>query len=209
MCGDKPVIGLAGGIGSGKSTVAGLLGEFGALVIDSDRLNHQLLDTPEVQEILKGWWGEDVVGEDGRADRHRLRKIVADDAGARRRLEALMHPRVARRREAIMTQHADDPRVKAFVWDTPLLYEAGLADRCDVVLFVEADREVRLERAALRRGWSPEDLDRFEKAQWPLDFKRNNADYTVVNNSEIGVLRPQVADAFSRILSGGSFQRKC
>jgi dephospho-CoA kinase len=197
-----------GGIGSGKSTVAGLLSELGALVIDSDRTNHALLDTPEVQRILTSWWGDKVVDAEGRTDRGALRRIVAENAESRQRLEALMHPRIAQARESVMTRHADDPGVKAFVWDTPLLYEAGLADQCDVVIFVEADREVRFERVALRRGWGAEDLDRFEKAQWPLDFKRKRADHTVENNSEIGVLRPQVEDVFSRILSGESIQRR-
>ncbi len=204
----KPVIGLVGGIGSGKSTVAELLAKCGALVIDSDRTNHALLNTSEVQARLVAQWGRQVIDAEGRTDRAALRQIIGQDAQARKHLESIMHPRIAREREAIMARHAEDPGVNAFVWDTPLLYEAGLADQCDVVIFVDADKEIRRERVFRRGGWSEQDWQRLEKAQLSLDFKRDKADYRIENNSDIDVLRTRVDDVFSRILSGESFQRQ-
>jgi dephospho-CoA kinase len=198
----KPTIGLAGGIGSGKSTVASILEELGARVICSDRLNHEELDSPEVLRQLREWWGEHVLTAEGRADRAAIRELVAGDPQARVRLEQLVHPRIAARRRELMEEYTADPAVKAVVWDSPLLFEAGLAGQCDRVIFVEATREVRLARVMQDRGWTPEDLERLEKSQKPLDYKRDRADYRVVNNSDNQGLRRQVSDIFSRILSG-------
>jgi dephospho-CoA kinase len=135
-------------------------------------------------------------------DRTAVRRIISTDRAQRERLEGLVHPGVARRRDALMAVYQRDPGVKAIIWDSPLLYEAGLADQCDGVIFVDADREVRLSRVARDRGWTAEDLVRLEKSQKPLDFKRRRADYRVVNNSDIDVLRERVKDVFSEILSG-------
>jgi len=187
--------------------VAALFGELGAAVIASDRLNHEELDSPEVLDCLRQWWGDAVVTADGHADRDALRGIVSVDSDERKRLERLMHPRIARRRDALMARYRADPDVSAIVWDSPLLYEAGLADQCDCVVFIEADNEIRRKRALQGRSsqskaWTADDLQRFEKSQKPLDLKRNSADYKVVNNSDIDGLRRQVEDVFSRILSG-------
>jgi dephospho-CoA kinase len=196
----KPIIGLTGAIGSGKSTVAGILRDLGAAVIDADRLNHEQLNSPEVLAELRRWWGGQVVGSDGNADRAAIRKIVSDDADQRSRLERLVHPRIAGRRQELMAVYQVDPAVRAIVWDVPLLYEVGLAGQCDCVVFVEADRAVRLDRVR-RRGWTAEDLEKFERSQWPVDTKQDRADYRVANNSDVADLRRQVEDVFSRILA--------
>ncbi len=197
----KPIIGLTGGIGSGKSTVAAILQELGAGVIASDQLNHLELNAPEVLDALRQWWGERVVVE-GRADRDAIRRIVQRDPQARTRLERLVHPRIDRRRRELMKRMEADPAVRVIVWDSPLLYEAGLADQCDCVLFVDADDHVRGTRVREARGWTADDLQRFEDLQKPLDLKRDSADYRVVNNSSLDDLRRQVELVFSRILSG-------
>ena len=198
----KPIIGIAGGIGAGKSTVASILAEWGAGVVDADGLNHQELNSPEVLAALREWWGETVATADGQADREAIRRIVSDDPEALRRLEGLVHPRIARRSEAVIAAYQADPAVRAIVWDVPLLFEAGLAGRCDCVIFVEADREVRLGRLRKSRSWTGQDLERFEKSQGSLDLKRGQADYIVRNNSDRRSLRRQVEEVFSQILSG-------
>jgi dephospho-CoA kinase len=197
----KPIIGLTGGIGSGKSTVAEILRDLGAAVIDADRLNHEELNSPEVLAELRRWWGEQVMGPDGLADRAAIRRIVAANPAQRERLERLVHPRIDRRRRELTSSYQADTAVRAIVYDTPLLHEVGLAKFCSCLVFVEADRPVRLERVR-RRGWSDEDLERFEKSQLPLDTKSGRADYRVVNNSDVADLRRQVRDVFSRILAG-------
>ncbi|MDM8004769.1 MAG: dephospho-CoA kinase [Phycisphaerae bacterium] len=196
----KPIIGLTGGIGSGKSAVAGLLRNLGAGVIDADRLNHEELDSPEVLRQLREWWGMGVAGPDGHADRAAIRRIVGADASQRKRLEDLVHPRIDRRRRELADRYQADPSVRAIVLDAPLLHEVGLAEECDYLIFVDADQVVRSDRVR-KRGWTPEDLERFEKSQLSLDTKRDRADYRVVNNSDIADLRRQVEDVFSRILA--------
>lgn len=200
----KPIIGLAGGIGSGKSTVASIFGELGAGVISSDALNHEELNAPDVLAKLREWWGDEVVDARGAADRDAIRAIVTRDEGSRRRLEQLVHPRIAMRRQSMMARFQADDRIRAIVWDSPLLFESGLAERCSAVVFVESDFQARLDRVARERGWSAEDLGRFEKLQKSLDFKREHADYIVDNNSDIGAVRRQAEGTFSRILSAAS-----
>ena len=198
----KLMIGITGGIGSGKSTVASILEELGAGVITSDRLNHEELNAPEVIETLRRWWGEAVITSDGRANRDAIRTIVGEDPAALKKLEQLVHPRISRRSEELIAAYQADPQCQAIVWDAPLLYEVGLAPKCDVVIFVEADADVRLGRLEQSRSWTQADLERLEKNQKPLDFKRAKADYIIENNSDRVALRLQVRGVFSRILSG-------
>jgi len=135
------------------------------------------------------------------------RDIAADhaDPAERRRLEALIHPIVARARERNMLQVVDSRKSGAqplaFVWDTPLLFEAGLAEACDALVFVDAPREARLERVASSRGWTAEELTRRENSQWPLDKKKNLSDDVINNAAEAEDLRSQVQQVLSRILT--------
>lgn len=196
----KPVIGLAGGIGSGKSMVARILASLGAGVIESDVLAHQELSDPEVIRTLTEWWGDSILGPDGRVDRRRLAARVFKHPEEKARLESLIHPRVARRREKLIQAFGAEDAVCAVVLDSPLLFETGLDQRCDAVVFVEAERSVRAERVRKARGWSAEELDRREKLQAPLDKKRSGADHRIVNNSGEDELRSQVVRWFNRLL---------
>jgi dephospho-CoA kinase len=198
----KPIIGIAGGIGAGKSTVASILAELGAVVVDADRLNHEELNAPEVVSTLRQWWGVRVVKPDGRVDRDVIRGIVRDNPHELRRLEGLVHHRIARRSDAMIEAFLADPGTRAIVWDAPLLFEVGLAERCDCVVYVDAAREVRARRLRQTRSWSDEDLQRMESSQKPLDLKRDRADYIVENNSDRETLRRQIEKVLSQILSG-------
>ena len=197
----KPVIGLSGGIASGKSTVAGLLAELGAAAINYDALVAEELKTAEVIDTSRGWWGERVLTSDGGINREALADIFFEDPSQRRRMERFLYPRLDRTRIKLMREFALDLGVSAVVIDAPLLYEAGLEEHCDVVVFVECPRAVRLRRAADTRGWSEQEFDRREKLQKPLDIKKQSADYTVENNSSADVLRSQVANFFHRLTS--------
>jgi dephospho-CoA kinase len=193
-----PVIGLAGAIGAGKSTVAGILGEAGCLVSDADRLAREVLAESDVVAELVSWWGSGVLDADGRPDRKAIAEIVFADPEARQRLEDLVHPRVHAARAAAFA--SAPPNTPALVIDAPLLFEAGLAEACDAVVFVDAPRKTRIERVA-RRGWDAAELDRREAAQWPLDRKRASADHVLVNDADLASLRTQVLEQLGRILS--------
>ena len=195
----KPVIGLAGGIGAGKSEAARILADLGAGVIDSDALAREELDAPDVVNAIRDTWGDDVLNADGKVDRTRLRRVFAHPV-ERRRLESLIHPRVARRREELQASFEADPSIRAVVLDSPLLFEAGLAPTCDVVLFIEADRATRQRRVEQTRSWSDAELEQREKLQKALDIKKRSADHIVENNSTVEKLSQQLADVFSRLI---------
>jgi dephospho-CoA kinase len=200
-----PIIGIAGGIGSGKSHVARLFGELGCAIIDSDAQVHATYRDPAVLQTLRQWWGDAVVKPDGTINRAEMAKRVFSDPVQRGRLEALIHPLVERARQREMLDvvgavGSGAPPL-AFVWDTPLLFEAGLRDACDAVVFVEAPYEVRLERVGKSRGWGLDELARRENSQWPLDKKKNLSDDVISNGAEAEDLRNQVRQVLSRILT--------
>ncbi len=198
--GRKPIIGLAGGIGAGKSTVARILKSLGAAVIDSDALAHEELSDPGVIETLRSWWGDSICLPGG-LDRKAIAAIVFDCRDELERLEHLLYPRLHRRREELVAGYDSDPGVRAVVLDAPKLYEAGLGEYCDAVIFVEADRATRALRIEADRGWSEEELLRREKLQDPLDSKKARADYVVTNRSNRESLRADVERVFSSVLA--------
>ncbi len=197
----KPIIGISGGIGSGKSFVADLFGEMGCLVIKSDEQVRQAYEDPAIVEQLRQWWGEAVINADGRINRRFIADRIFTDPVERHRLEQLLHPYVAQQREAVMRQAASDPQVSAFVWDTPLLFETGLDRECDALVFVEAPFDVRLHRVQASRGWDRDELIRRENFQRPLDTKRRISDYVIRNTADAAFTRSQVREVLSRILS--------
>jgi dephospho-CoA kinase len=200
----KPVIGIAGGIGSGKSFVSRLFGELGCAVIDSDAQAKAAYQDPAVLAALRAWWGDDVLWPNGDINRPAIaRKVFAGD-DERRRLEGLIHPWVAEARRRAMSAAANDPQVVAYVWDTPLLFEAGLDAECDAVVFVDAPEEQRLSRVREARGWDAAELLRRQKSQWPLDKKRRISDHVVTNTADADHARGQVREVLSRILSRSS-----
>ena len=197
----KPIIGITGGIGSGKSTVAGVFGEIGCLVISADEQVRRAYEDPEVIAQLRNWWGDDVLGLDGQLNRKKIADIVFSDPQQRLKLESLLHPRVADQRQRRMDEAGDDPQVTAIVWDTPLLFETGLRGGCDAIVFVEAPLTQRLERVGRTRGWDEAELRRREKSQWPLDKKREISDYIVDNTADADYVRGQVREVLFRILA--------
>src|SRR4051794_38420577 len=154
----KPIIGIAGGIGSGKTLVAGLFGEMGCMVISSDDLVRQAYKDSSVKQTLKHWWGGLVFDPDGEVDRSAVARKIFTSPSERQRLERLLHPLANEARQRMMHQAAEDPNVVAFVWDTPLLFETELNKLCDRVVFVDAPLDVRVRRVRERRGWSQDEL---------------------------------------------------
>jgi dephospho-CoA kinase len=201
MFAGKPIIGIAGGIGSGKSFIAGLFAAEGCAVIDSDAQVRLAYADPVILATLRGWWGDSVFRADGSLDRSAVARRVFSDPRERERLEGLLHPWVARLRQRQMETLANESGIVAFVWDTPLLFEAGLNAQCDAVVFVETPVELRLNRVMGTRGWTREELQRREILQWPLDRKRQISDDVIQNTADVGDARRQVRAVLSRILA--------
>lgn len=201
------VIGLAGGIGSGKSTIAKILGELGFLVIDSDQLARAALDRPEVRATLITWWGPGVVNGEGKVDRAKIAAIVFNKPEERARLEALVHPLVKHGREQVVERASAEGRVGVVV-DAPLLFEAGSDKEVDRVLFVETPREMRLARVKQTRGWDEAELARREAAQWSIEKKRGHSHAVVHNDIALNTpedherLRARVEEAVETLRSG-------
>lgn len=172
-------IGLTGGVGSGKSTVAALLAGHGALVIDADALAREVVapGSEGLQEVVAAF-GQEVLAPDGSLDRPALAAIVFADDGARARLNAITHPRIAARTAELMA--AANPG-QVIVHDVPLLVENNLAPSYDLVVVVEAERNVRLERLAAR-GMPEEEARRRMASQTSDEARRAVAD-VVINNS--------------------------
>lgn len=178
------VIGIAGGIGAGKSAVARAFGRLGCAVIDSDAEAKAALDRPEVRETLARWWGPGVLTRDAegreRVDRSAVGRIVFSDPAARARLESLIHPMIRRTRDDARREAAA-AGAKAIIYDAPLLFEAGIDKVCDAVVWVECPREDRLRRLRASRGWDEAELSRREAAQWPIEKKRALSNHEIWN----------------------------
>jgi dephospho-CoA kinase len=198
----KPIIGLTGGIGSGKTFIAKIFGEEGCLVINSDDLVRQAYKDTVVKFEIKKWWGKLMFDPTGEIDRAAIARKVFQYPSERQKVENLLHPIVDRNREKMMRMASENPEVKAFVWDTPLLFETHLNERCDTVVFVDAPLEVRLQRVSESRRWDPAELERRENLQIPLDKKKEIADYVVVNTADAEFARGQVREVLSQVLAG-------
>jgi dephospho-CoA kinase len=194
----RPVIGLAGGVGAGKSAVAAILARLGCVVCNSDDLGRQALHDPAIRERLVGWWGRQVLNEAGEIDRAAVAAIVFSRPPELRRLESLVHPWIEARRRALFEQAPVG--ACALVIDAPLLFEAGLEAECDAVIFVDADRGTRQARLAEERGWDEQTLGRREDSQLPLDEKRARSDYVISNNGDLRALAEQVHRTLNEIV---------
>lgn len=197
----KPIIGLCGGIGAGKSRVAAEFERLGCLVVSHDRLNHEVLRLPAVVETLRGWWGDTVLGPEGHPDPRRIADIVFRDAAEKERLEGLLHPLILRRQADMIRAVEDCSATEAIVIDSPLLFESCLERECDTVVFVEASAVTRQARLRAGRGWNAEELQRRERWQISLDEKRSRSEFVVNNDGPAEHLRPQVAAILQTVLA--------
>jgi dephospho-CoA kinase len=197
----KPIIGLTGGIGAGKSTVAAAFAREGCLVIDSDRLNHEVLRRPEVLARLREWWGAEVADAGGGPNHARIADIIFSDPAARRRLEELTHPLIGEARQAMIQAVSEDQAVKAVILDSPLLIESNLDRLCHAIIFVEANEARRLQRLNSSRQWTEAQVRGREKWQASLDVKRARSDFIIDNDGSPDRLRPQVKVILEEIVS--------
>lgn len=191
------VVGLLGGVGSGKSSVAALFKEFGALTVDADRIAHGVLEDPAVRRTLVAWWGPAILRR-GRVDRAEVARRAFGSAEATAKLNALTHPRIRRelKREIARARRLGG----VVIVEAALLLETGSDAGCDVLVFVDAPAAVRRRRAA-SRGWTAAEWRRREDAQWPLPRKRARADYVIDNGGSRAAARKQVVSILQEIAS--------
>ena len=187
------LVGLTGGIATGKSTVAGMFKRCGAVVIDADRLAREAVQPgkPAWREIVKAF-GKTILNPDRTVNRPALGTTVFGHPAKLRRLEHMIPPRVAREQRRLTQQAAKkDPRA-VVIYDVPLLFEAGIDARVDTIIVVTADRETQIARLKKRNRLSRAEALRRIKSQMPLADKRRRADYTLSGTCPFPQLKKQV-----------------
>jgi dephospho-CoA kinase len=201
--GKKSIIGIIGGVGSGKSTVAAEFARLGCKVIDADKIAHDLLEKKATKEKIVDLFGETILDSAGKIDHRKLADIVFADADKLASLNKIIHPLVLGRAEDLIKQYNRQNEVKAIVLDMPLLMEVGWAKRCDKLIFVDCKRQLRIDRAKKMVAFDENQIKIRENLQISLDNKVGLADNTVDNNSDFSALARQVTDIFSYIVVNG------
>lgn len=191
-------VALTGGIACGKSEVAGILRAGGVPVIDSDALAHELLvPGHRIYEQVQVAFGGEAASAEGGIDRKKLAALVFGDAGARAKLNAIMHPEIYRRIFAWLAEQSASHAVAMI----PLLFETEAAEKFDRVLVVAAD-EAHAVRRMKARGWSEDEARARMAAQWPVAEKVRRADAVIYNNDDLSVLKGETWKAWKKITEG-------
>lgn len=192
------IVGLTGGIGSGKSTVSAQLARLGAVVIDYDKLAREVVEpgTPALAAIVERF-GDQVVLEDGTLDRPALGSIVFAEESSRRDLEAITHTAIIEHAAQIASSVANDAIV---VHDNPLLVEMGAADRMDVVVVIDLPEHVQVERLIDQRGMSEQDARSRIAAQATREERAGVADLVIDNTGPVEELEGHVEDVWHRLV---------
>ncbi|MCW2762675.1 MAG: coaE [Marmoricola sp.] len=194
-------VGLTGGVASGKSTVSAMLAELGAVIIDADALAREVVakGTPGLSAVVEEF-GEELLGDDGELDRPAMGRLVFNDAGARKRLEAIIHPLVFERIVQLEEQAAEAAVV---VHDIPLLAESGRADTFDAVVVVDAPPDLQVERMTGDRGWTDDDARSRIAAQSSREDRLAIATHVIENTGTREDLRNRVAEVYADVVSAG------
>jgi dephospho-CoA kinase len=193
------LIGLTGGIASGKSTVAAILRRLGAAVVNADELSREVVqpDTPGWSEIVESF-GTEVLQPNRTLDRQKLRKIVFNDPEARKKLESIVHPRV----RALAQQRIQEYAASGFavvVYEVPLLFEGNLQSSLRPVILVAADVATQKRRLEERDHLAASEADKHIAAQMSLEEKRRLADYVIENDGSLADLERQVEAVLVKI----------
>jgi dephospho-CoA kinase len=188
-------VGLTGGIGAGKSTVAAELSQLGAIVVDSDRIAREVVEpgTDGLAEVVAAF-GEDVLDDEGRLDRPALGRVVFADDEARTRLNGILHPRIGARTAELVAAAPDDAVV---VHDVPLLVENGMGPAFALVVVVDAPEDVRVRRLGETRGMTEDDARSRIRAQATEEDRRAAADVWIDNVGDVANVREQIRALWS------------
>ncbi len=196
----KPIIGILGGVGSGKSAVAAEFAKRGCAVIDADEIAHNLLDKKDLRKRIVARFGREILDSKGQISRRKLAGLVFADAKKIKALNKTLHPLVLKEVTKLIKKANGQSKVKAIVLDMPLLMEVGWANRCDKLIFVKCRQQIRAKRSQKKGIFSIEMLKNRENYQISLDKKESIADNTIDNNSGFSVLARQVTDIFSGVM---------
>ncbi len=196
-----PVVGIVGGVGAGKSTVVRNVTDLQLFVVDADRIGHDLLQTNLIRNRLREAFGDEIFNEAGQVERKQLAEKVFGDSDEqtqnRHRLNEIFHPAIRTEIQHLISQARQD--ADAIILDAALLLEAGWADECDAVVFIDTPLKKRQQRVADNRGWSAEELQRREASQWSLLNKRKAAEFIVDNSGSPETASQQMTQIIEQV----------
>ena len=193
------LVGLTGNIGSGKSTVAALLSERGATIIDADVLARRAVEVgTAAHRAIVERWGTSILAADGAIDRSALRRIVFSDPAELEQLNAFVHPEVEGMR-ATLVEQARERGDRLVVCDIPLLFELRMTENFDRIVLVDAPRPVRLERLVRERGLRETEAMDMIVAQMPAELKRARANHVIDNESTVTRLDQRVSEVWTAL----------
>ena len=194
------LVGLTGGVATGKSTVAKMFKQCGAVVIDADELAHEVIKPgkPAWRAIVT-LFGKTVLNQDRSLNRQALGSIVFRNRTKRRQLERIIHPRVAREQQRLVRRVAKRKPHAVVIYEVPLLFEAGVDKRVDTIIVVTADRDTQIARLRKRNGLSRTEALHRIRSQMPLAKKIQQADHVLNGTLPRPSLRKQVGQLFKSL----------
>lgn len=201
MSKNVPIIGLLGGVCSGKSTAAKALAGLGCAVIDADAIAHEMLDRQDIKQSIREQFGGGVFDENGDISRKKLAEKVFGDEQSVKKINSIIHPPVIRRCEELIEHYKSQQNVEGIVLDVPLLAETGAEKKCDVLIFIDCPEEKRAFLAQKKGLGGSESQKNREKFQISLDKKREMAQYIASNKSDLSAFTEQVTKIFTNIKS--------
>jgi dephospho-CoA kinase len=200
----KPIIGILGGIGAGKSVVAAQFVQLGCYLIDGDAIGHDVMRQDDVKELVRRQWGGGVFTPQGQIDRKALGRIIFNEQAGGQQLELLnqiMQPRIGERISMLIHQANELPDVPAIILDAAIMIEAGWDRFCSHFVFVSAPADIRASRVVSERGWDEQSWRQREKLQFSLDAKRQRCYFTVDNSSSMSCLYEQIREVLRQIVN--------
>ena len=202
------VIGITGGIASGKSTIAKMLKSLGASVINADEICHRLINTKPISQKIINRWGDHLQDKYGRIERDKLGEIVFSDRKEISTLNKMIHPEAIKRIKNRITKLRNQSTTVAIVLDAALLVESDLIDICDIILFVDTRKNTCKERVKNSRKWPTGEITKREKFQSSLREKKKIADIVICNNRYQTDTLKQVKDFWQQFITKKQFGEK-
>ena len=197
----RPLIGITGIIGSGKTSVAKILGEFGGSVFDADESAKKVAQKPEVLSQVRDKFGENVLTAKGQLNRSKMAELVFQNSDQLIKLNQIIHPHVREQMWEFVSRKQKDPACAMIIIDAPLIYETDLYKHLDLIIVVAADQETCINRVKKRNNLTREQILTRMAAQIPLSEKIKKADFQINNDQNLSDLIPRMKKIYQQILA--------
>jgi dephospho-CoA kinase len=197
------IVGLTGGIASGKTTVRKMFEKLGAYTLDADELSHKTLHQKDVYQRLLEHFGNGILDKDKKIDRKRLGKIVINNKKELKFLESVVHPKIAEMRNAFIENVKKKDKDAVIIYDVPLLYEKKMKNMFDKIIMVYVDRKTQIKRIMERNKISEEGAEKRLKLQMDMEEKKKKAQIIIDNGGTLDNTFKQVKNIWNKTIKGG------